>query len=188
MTVPNPFKPSFTSDEQTRGRMTFVGITLLVLGVIAILAPIASTFVAAIVIGVLLIAGGVLRLFHGFEDPRRHGIGWLIVSSILYVLAGIAILWTPLIGALSLTLVIGVLFVVSAVSKAIRSFQFRGTGSSGWLLFDAVISGALGILLVAGLPGTAFWTLGVIVGVDLIMGGIISLGMAGLTKPVTSSS
>lgn len=164
--------------------MTFVGITLLALGVIAILAPIASTYVATIVIGVLLIAGGIVRLFHGLDERHRHAVGWLIVSSILYVGAGAAVLWAPLIGTLSLTLVVGTLFVVGAVSKAIRSYQFRGTGASGWLLFDAIVSGGLGLLLLAGLPATAFWALGVIVGVDLIMGGIAVLGATSLSKSV----
>src|SRR4051794_2929615 len=104
MTVPNPSRPSF-SFEQTRGRMTLVGIALLIFGVIAILAPVASTFVATILIGVLLIAGGIVRLFHGFEIRHEHSIGWLVVSSILYIGAGLAMLWRPLIGSLSLTLV-----------------------------------------------------------------------------------
>ncbi len=158
--------------------MTFVGVTLLVLGVIAILTPIASTLVATIVIGVLLIVGGALRLFHGFGAQRPQSTGWLIVSSILYIGAGAVVLWRPLIGTLSLTIVLGSFFVIGAVSKAIHAYQFRGTHTSTWLIFDAIIGGVLGILLLADLPTTVFWALGVIVGVDLIMGGVAFLALS----------
>jgi len=178
MTAPNPFEPSFMPPQQTRARMIFVGVTLLVLGVLAILTPLVSTLVATIVIGILLIVGGCLRLFHVFGESRPQSTAWLIVSSILYICAGAAVLWNPLIGTLSLTLVIGTFLVVGAVSKAIHAYQYRGTHTSGWLIFDAIIGGALGILLVAGLPTTAFWALGAIVGVDLIVGGIAFLGLA----------
>jgi len=186
MSTQDPFKPSFMSLEQTRGRLTFLGVALVVLGVLAILAPIASTVVATLVIGVLLIAGGIVRLFNASEGRKRHSIGWLVFSSILYILAGLAIVWRPLIGTLSMTAVVGAFFVVSAVSKAIHAYQFKGTGSSGWLIFDAILSAALGILLLAGLPTTAFWALGVIVGVDLIMGGVALLAAASPRSTVRS--
>lgn len=158
--------------------MTFLGVTLLVLGIIAILTPIVSTLVATIVIGVLLIVGGFVRLFHVFGEKGPQSTGWLVVSSILYIAAGAVILWRPLIGTLSLTLVLGTFFIAGAISKAIHAYQFRATHSSGWLVFDAIISGLLGILLLMGLPTTAFWALGVIVGVDLIMGGVSSLALS----------
>ena len=186
MSAPNPFEPSFMPHPQTRTRMTIVGVTLLVLGVVAILTPIASTLVATIVIGVLLIVGGFLRLFHGFSEQRPQSTGWLIVSSILYIAGGAVVLWRPLIGTLSLTLVLGTFFVIGAVSKAIHAYQFRGTNTSGWLIFDAIIGGLLGMLLLIGLPTTAFWALGVIVGVDLIMGGVAFLGL--LSPQVSTSS
>lgn len=164
----------------------FLGVALLVLGVLAILAPIASTYIATMLIGVLLIAGGVLRLFHASEGRKRYSVAWLVFSSILYILAGLAILWKPLLGTLSMTAVVGAFFVVSGISKAIHAYQFKGLGSTGWLVFDAVLSGILGILLLAGLPTTAFWALGVIVGVDLIVGGISLLAVASPRSSVRS--
>jgi uncharacterized membrane protein HdeD (DUF308 family) len=189
MTDPKPIKPlepSSMAIERVRGRMTFEGLALLVLGVIAILTPIASTYIATIVSGVLLIAGGILRVIHGFEHRYRPGIGWLVLSSILYIGAGAAVLWAPLLGALSLTLVVGACFVLSALSKAIRSYQVRDSGATGWLLFDAIISAILGILLLAGLPSTAFVGLGIIVGLDLIIGGITMIGMMSRAKGASS--
>lgn len=185
MTAPNPIHPTLGPMERARLRMTFVGVTLMVLGVIALLAPIASTFVAAIVIGILLIAGGVLRLFQSFGDKRQN-IVWLVLSSLLYVAAGVVVLWRPLLGTLSLTMLVGAFFVVGAISKAIHAYQYRGTHSSGWLLFDALISGILGIVLLAGLPTTAFWALGVIVGVDLMMAGVAWIALSSPRRTVST--
>ena len=48
------------------------------------------------------------------------------------------------------------------------------------MVFSGVISLILGFLIVAGLPLTALWAIGLIVGIDLIFGGwsIIMLSMA----------
>ncbi|MBK9259853.1 MAG: DUF308 domain-containing protein [Polyangiaceae bacterium] len=150
------------------------------------LAPLASTYIATILIGVFLVAGGILRVVHGFEHRYRPGIGWLVLSAVFYIGAGAAILWAPLIGALSLTVVVGAFFILSAVSKAIRAYQVRESRATGWLLFDAIVSAFLGILLLAGFPSTAFWALGIIVGMDLIIGGITMIGLMGRAKGTSS--
>jgi uncharacterized membrane protein HdeD (DUF308 family) len=183
-----PFDPSFLSVDQIRQRMTFEAITLLVLGIVAIFAPIVPLPYAPIILGVLLIANGLVRVVHGFEHQYRPGVGWLVLSSMLYVGAGLTILWAPLIGAwsLSVTAVVGALFIFGAVAKAVRSYQVQATGGTGWLLFDAIISAFLGILLLTGLPGLAFWGLSVIVGVDLIIGGTTLIGLLSRSKGAPS--
>jgi uncharacterized membrane protein HdeD (DUF308 family) len=174
------------SIEQIRGRITFEGITLLVLGAVAILAPLASTYVATFIIGILLVADGILRVLHGLEHQYRPGIGWLVASSILYVGAGAVVLWAPFLGASSLTPVVGAFFVLSAVAKAIRAYQVRDAGATSWLLFDAIISAFLGVFLFIGLPSMGFWGLGIIVGVDLIIGGTTLIGMLSRAKGAPS--
>ena len=94
-------------------------------------------------------------------------------------------LWAPLLGAVSLTLVVGACFILGGMSKAIRSYQLRDSGATGWLLFDAIISAILGILLLAGLPSTAFVSLGIFVGLDLIIGGITMIGIMSRAKGAT---
>lgn len=177
-----PFEPSFMSVEQIRGRMTIEGIALLVLGVVAILTPLASTYVATLIIGIVLIANGILRVAHGFEHRYRLGIGWLVASSIMYVCVGAAVLWAPLRGAFSVTHVVGAFFVLGAVAKAVRSYQVRDSGATAWLLLDALVGAFLGILLLAGSPSTTFWMLGTAVGVDLIIGGITLIGLLSRAK------
>ncbi len=190
VTDPKPTKPllepSFLSVEQIRGRMTLEGIALLVLGAVALLTPLFSTYIATLVIGLALIADGVLRVLHGVEHRYRPGMGWLVLSSILYVCAGATVLWEPLRGAFSVTHVVGAFFVLSAVARAIRSYQVRGGDATGWLLFDAIISAFLGVLLITGLHNMAFWGLGIIVGVDLIIGGTTLLGMLRRAKGAPS--
>ena len=179
-------KQWFAPLERAEGRLMFLGISLAVLGVLALLAPFATTFVATISIGVVLIAGGILRLFHGFEDRHKPGVGWLIVSALFYLGGGLAILWAPIIGMLSLTLVLGTFFLFSGVSKGIRAFGFSGMQGRGFLLIDSLVTTFLGLLLLIRLPATAFWALGVIVGVDLIFGGGSLLMLTRRVKAVTN--
>jgi len=187
MTDPNRPGTFSASLEAARRHATVLGVALVVLGVLAILAPVAATVASTILIGVLLLAGGAVRIVHAFGERHEKGFGWLLVSSILYVCGGIAVLWAPLISMLSLTMVLGVFFVVSGVSKGIRALQLHGGEHVGWLIFDGLITVGLGILLLAGLPMTAFWALGVIVGVDLIIGGAMLLGLSGKVRAARSA-
>jgi uncharacterized membrane protein HdeD (DUF308 family) len=157
--------------REHRSAFLVLGILFVVLGGLAILLPFAASLVTAFVLGCLMIVAGLFQGYHALQNRRWGGSVWAIVGAVLYVAAGALVVAFPLTGTLTLTLVLAAFLVANGILKIIRAVQHRGMPPWGWLLFDGLISLALGVLLWAGWPSTAAWALGVLVGIDLIASG-----------------
>src|SRR5688572_16672332 len=83
------------------------GLVLIVLGIAAILLPGIATLATEILVGWLLIASGVLGLISVFQSgSSAPGFWWNLLTAILCVIAGGVLLWSPIAGALTLTIVL----------------------------------------------------------------------------------
>jgi uncharacterized membrane protein HdeD (DUF308 family) len=153
------------------GWFTALGISLMVLGALAILLPYVASLVTAIVLGVLMVVGGVVQLVHAIQNRRWAGSFWAILAGLLYVAAGVLVMAFPVTGTVVLTLVLAAFFAADGILKTIRAVQHRKMSGWGFLLFDGLLSLALGVLIGLGWPSTAAWALGLLVGVNLALGG-----------------
>ncbi|MBT5433609.1 MAG: HdeD family acid-resistance protein [Alphaproteobacteria bacterium] len=156
----------------TAGRALFwEGLALIVLGTIAIAVPAVFTLAIEALIGVLLLIGGIARLFRciGAKDggPRL----WPVIAALVSIVAGVFLLANPVAGTITLTAIVIVLLLAEGAAKTVGAFALRPNRSWAWLLFNGLIDIALGALLWAGLPSTALWALGLMVGISLIMTG-----------------
>ncbi|MFZ0071652.1 MAG: hypothetical protein WAK85_10320, partial [Xanthobacteraceae bacterium] len=52
------------------------------------------------------------------------------------------------------------------------------TGRWGWMLASGIITLVLAFLIYAGLPSTAAWAIGLLVGIDMVFGGAALVGIA----------
>jgi uncharacterized membrane protein HdeD (DUF308 family) len=86
----------------------------------------------------------------------------------------------PLTGALSLTLVLTAFFIVEGIASVMYAIEHRNqlTGRWGWMLLSGIIDLILAAIIIAGLPGTAAWALGLLVGINMLFGGTAMIGMA----------
>ena len=162
------------------GLFLFEGIVLIILGTLAVLVPAVASVAATIVFGWILLLSGVIGLIATFRAQGSPGFGWSLVSAILGIVAGVILLATPLQGTLSLTAVLIAFLIVEGVSTVLFALEHR-KGASGrwsWLLASGILDIALGGILLAGLPGTAVWALGLLVGINMIFGGWSLVWMA----------
>jgi uncharacterized membrane protein HdeD (DUF308 family) len=148
-----------------------LGIVFVLLGVLAMSLPFAASMVTAVVLGSLMVIGGLFQFIHAIQNRRWGGSFWAIVGALLHVIAGTLIILYPVTGTLALTLILGVFFVANGILKMIRAVQHRKTRAWGWLLFDGLVTLALGALIAARWPATAAWALGLLVGIDLLISG-----------------
>jgi uncharacterized membrane protein HdeD (DUF308 family) len=86
----------------------------------------------------------------------------------------------PLSGALSLTMILTVFLVLEGVISILYALAHRRELSGRWgiMLFSGVIDLFLAGIIFAGLPGTAAWAIGLLVGVNLVFGGYAIIAMA----------
>jgi uncharacterized membrane protein HdeD (DUF308 family) len=158
--------------RQKLGWFMALGMGLIVLGVISVLAPLLATFAIGILVGALFVIGGIMHAIHAFQSQRweRPIVEFLV--AILYIAAGIILLAYPLGGILALTAFLSVFFVVEGVFKIVQALRLRPVSNWGWALLSGIVSVFLGLIIWAGMPMSAFWAIGLIVGIDLIFGGL----------------
>ena len=156
------------------------GIILLVLGVLAIVVPPIATIAVEILIGWVLLVSGIVGLIATFRARSAPGFGWSLVSAMLGIVAGIVLLAWPLSGALSLTLILTVFLVLEGVVSIMYALEHKREVSGRWgvMLFSGLIDLVLAGIIFAGLPGTATWAIGLLVGLNLVFGGSALIAMA----------
>ena len=154
---------------------TIYGVLLALLGILAIAMPMIATLATSIFIGWLLVASAVLGLYAVFSAGKdAPGFWWNLITAILYLAAGIMLLVNPVTGALSLTIVLAAYLLAGGVAKIFLGIQHKREIPQAWMwvLFSGLVDIVLGVLLVMGLPGTAFWAIGLLVGINLLMMGV----------------
>ncbi|HET9715058.1 MAG TPA: HdeD family acid-resistance protein [Pseudolabrys sp.] len=156
------------------------GIVLAILGVLAVLVPAIATIAVAILFGWLFLVSGVVGLFTTFWMRQAPGFWWSLVSAILGILVGVLLLARPLGGALSLTLLLIAFFIVEGVASIMFALDHKRelSGRWGWMLVSGIIDLVLALMLFAGLPSTATWALGLLVGINMIFGGAALIAMS----------
>jgi uncharacterized membrane protein HdeD (DUF308 family) len=170
----------------------FQGVLMIVLGVLAVAAPAFATLTVDIYVGWLFLISGVLGLIAMFSARNVPGFLWTLVTALLSIVVGGVLLWKPVEGAVSLTIVLTAFFIVEGVFQAAAALIYRDAIPStwGWLLASGLADLALAAIIVAGWPGTAAWVLGLLVGVNLLTTGwavvMVALGARDIARSVTA--
>ncbi len=156
------------------------GVLLLVLGLIAIVVPAVATLALTIVFGWLFLISGIIGLITTFWMRHAPGFWWSLASAALAVLAGGYLLAQPIAGALSLTVVLIAFFIIEGFSSVMFAIDHRRelSGQWGWMLVSGIVDLVLAVMLIAGLPSTAVWALGLLVGINMVFGGMALTAMA----------
>jgi uncharacterized membrane protein HdeD (DUF308 family) len=156
------------------------GIILLVLGLLALLIPPLATLGVTILFGWLFLISGVMGLIATFWARQAPGFWWSLVSAALGIAAGLVLLTSPVSGALSLTLILIVFFVIEGVATVMYALEHRQqlSGRWAWMLMSGIIDLVLAAMVFAGLPGSAAWAVGLLVGINMMFGGTALIAMA----------
>ena len=156
------------------------GVVLIVLGMAAIIVPVIATLAFTLVIGWLFLISGGVGLVTTFWMRNAPGFWWSLVSAVIALAAGIVLILWPISGTVSLTLVLIAFFFVEGVATIMYAIQHRAQLSHrwGWMLASGIVDLILAGIIFAGLPETATWALGLLVGINMLFGGATLIGMA----------
>ncbi|HEY9606165.1 MAG TPA: DUF308 domain-containing protein [Allocoleopsis sp.] len=150
----------------------WIGILLIVLGIVAIALPAFSTIFAETWIAGILIAAGSAKLVYGFQTRNEEGFIWKLLLGILYIATGVMLLVEPLRGVLTLTLLLGTFLLTEGVFELILAFRLRGQPNWTSALVNGIITLVLGGMIWFQWPFNAPWLIGTLVGVSVLFTGI----------------
>jgi uncharacterized membrane protein HdeD (DUF308 family) len=158
----------------------FEGILLVVLGLAAMIAPLIASLAFTIFLGWMFLISGIAGLAMTFWARQMPGFWWSLVSAVLAVGAGIVLLARPAQGVLTLTIVIGAYFLAEGVATIMYALEHRRELSErwSWMLFSGLLDILISAMIIMGLPGSAEWVIGLLVGINLVFGGASLIGMA----------
>ena len=156
------------------------GIVLLILGLLAIIVPQIATIAVAVFIGWILLVSGAVGLLATFRMRTAPGFWWSLISAILGIVAGILLFRSPVSGALSLTVILTAFLIIEGIVSILFALEHKRELSGRWgaMLFSGLVDLFLAGIIIEGLPGTAAWAIGLLIGVNLVFGGSALIAMA----------
>jgi uncharacterized membrane protein HdeD (DUF308 family) len=156
------------------------GIILVALGLLAIMIPLIAPIAVTIFLGWLFLISGIAGLVTTVWARQVPGFWWSLLSAVFAIAAGILLLGWPLYGAVSLTLLLIVFFIIEGVFSIMCALALKKEFLErwGWMLASGVIDLILAVIIFAGLPGTAAWALSFSVGIYMLFGGSALIAIA----------
>ncbi|HXF28705.1 MAG TPA: DUF308 domain-containing protein [Chlamydiales bacterium] len=165
--------------RQHRGTVLFEGILFLLLGISAIAMPVLYTLGIDFLLGVLFIVAGVAQCYRVMKTWGMQGSWPALFWSLLSVVTGVVMIARPMIGVLALTTLLIAYFFLESIIKMSMAIRFGSGSQKFWMVVSSLISLFLALLIGSGLPGTASWVLGLFVGIDLAIFGVMVLALWG---------
>ena len=157
--------------KKNSGFLIFLGILTVIFGVVAIGSPLITGVAVAVFVGFLLLASGVARIVHALKS-KQWGTGfWGTVIGVLGVAAGLLMIFRPLVGLVTMTVLIAIYFLVDGISEIIAAFKIKPDQGWGWVFFNGIIAVALGLMIWRQWPVSGRWAIGLLVGIHILITG-----------------
>jgi uncharacterized membrane protein HdeD (DUF308 family) len=170
------FRPAGASTGAGWGWIMAYGIVSVLVGIAAFIWPFAATYAATMVIGVLLFVSGVFSIAAGLFGQGHEGRLYAVVFGVLTVIVGAIMVFEPVTGALSLTLIIAVWLAVRGVLEVVLGLRMRRR--RGLMIVLGVLNILLAIFIMATVPWSALTLPGFILGLSFLVGGITAVTAA----------
>ena len=156
------------------------GIALILFGILALFIPKLITLGITSALGWAFLFGGIAAIFVYVRLYRASAFRERFFLAVLSVIAGLALLARPFSGFISLTVILIVAFALIGAFKLaypIERFQYL-SDYRGWIRASGVVDLALAALMFADLPETALWAPGLLLAVNMVLGGIALIVVA----------
>ena len=149
-----------------------LGVVLVILGILALLAPWGAATAIDVACGVALATAGLAQIFLSASAFDWRGFWLSLVCGAFSLMAGTAMLAIPRAGIEAIVVFVGLALLLEAAAKLTAAWTFRDAFAWGWLLADGLLTAVLGAILLTTRPEDAGTLLGVLVGINLLSSGL----------------
>lgn len=148
-----------------------IGLVLIVAGTLGILLPSIAAVAGSLVLGAVLAFAGIVKIFESFQVKDWSGFIWQLFGGIVEVVGGVLIYLHPLKGAVAITLIIAVVFVIVGIAQIGLALKVQPQEGWGWLLASGVLALLVSVALTAKLPFTIEFDPALIAPISLLFAG-----------------
>ena len=149
------------------GWLLGLGIVLILVGTFSVAVSVVATLASVLLFGWLLLFTGAMEAVYAFHQSKWTGTLLHVVNGVLSVVAGFLLVTNPAAGALVLTLLMAMFFMIGGLFRIITPIVMH-LPHRAWLLLSGVVTLLLGVYIWQQLPGAAVWVIGTLVGIDMI--------------------
>jgi uncharacterized membrane protein HdeD (DUF308 family) len=158
------------------------GIVTIIIGIMAIAAPLITGLSVVFLVGLLVLAGGIVRMIWAIRaDSLDKGIIGFVIG-ILTLLGGAILVTDPLVASGILTILLAAYFLVDGLFEVVAAFRVRPASGWGWLLVCGAVSILLALLIWQQFPLSGAWAIGVLLGIKLLLVGMVMIGVGTIPR------
>jgi uncharacterized membrane protein HdeD (DUF308 family) len=167
--------------------LMLIGVALTVFGILLLLSPAAIGGAVVKLVAAVLVVTGVVQLIHSLRSgtPAHKTISSALGATVAGI--GVMVWFNPNLGSAFLTALLMIFFVVNGLWKLSNAVRFRRIRGWGWLLLSGAISLLFVYLLWNQWPLSGAWAIGVLVGLDLLLTGVVLILLARALRKTHSS-
>jgi uncharacterized membrane protein HdeD (DUF308 family) len=148
-----------------------LGIILIACGAAAVFLPTISDFAASTVLGIVLSVAGTVKIVEALQVKDWKGALWQLLLGSVEIVGGLLIYINPLKGALAISLLIGIVFLVQGVVQIGLALRVRPQAGWGWLFAAGLVAFCVTATMILKLNYTTLYTPGTIAGIALLVAG-----------------
>ncbi len=98
--------------------------------------------------------------------------------ALLYLAAGLIMVFDPLLASATLTLLIGASLIAIGVLRVLMALSLRGTYGWGWTLTGGLLALVLGGVVMSGWPVSGLLFIGLIIAIEVMLAGFSYIAIA----------
>jgi len=155
-----------------RKRLFWGGLVMTVLGFVAVMMPMLSSVVVSVFIGWLLVLGGIVTIAGAYSLRGTSMFIWQLLAGLLPLVVGLLFVVYPLEGLVTLTVIIAFVLLLTGTGQVAFALWMRPAHGWVWSFLSALISLALGVMILVTLPEASAVVVGLLVGIDFLSTGI----------------
>lgn len=177
--------------EQIRRHSTWfivLGIVFIVGGVFAIAMPFIAGLAVTVVFAVVLAWIGIMQIIQAWSVKSWGGFIWQLIIGLIMLIGGAAIWIDPILGALTLTIVVAAVFIAKGVFQIVMGLQMRPHTGWGWVLTAGILAILVGLIIWLSWPVSTAWALGTLAGISFIFSGWSYIMVAMAAKQLDTAS
>lgn len=165
-------------DRRRRPALIVTGVLAILAGLVAVVVPAVASVGTALFIGWILLLAGIAMFVGAFgaEGLRSKLLSGLV--ALITVVAGLYLLVSPLDGTFTLTVMLVLWFAAVGIARIAGGLASLGSEGAGYTIAAGAASLVLAVLIGRRLPSAADWAIGLLVGIDFIIYGLLALGRA----------
>jgi uncharacterized membrane protein HdeD (DUF308 family) len=148
------------------------GVAMAVVGLLALLFPIAATFAVVVMVGWLLILSGAVTIWDAFTVEGTGSFFGELLIGLLKLAFGVYLLRHPDVSMVALTLLLAAVFMIDGAIQVALAFELRPMDGWVWMLLAGLVAIGVGLLIASELPSISLVALGVYLGISFLSTGI----------------